>query len=88
MPLAMETAMTNAPSGNQRRTFPRTEVNCPVDVGVAGAQASGRLVSLGGGGAFLELDDRYPVYSTLRLQFALADLGEISCRAIVRYSQG
>lgn len=33
MTLAMETAIINTPSGNQRRTFPRTEVNFPVDVG-------------------------------------------------------
>ena len=78
--------MTNTPSGNQRRTFPRTEVNFPVDVGGAEAHASGRLVSLGGGGAFLELDDRYPIFSTLRLRFSLATLGEISCQAIVRYT--
>ena len=51
----------------------------------AGARASGHLVVLGGGGAFLELEERYPISSPLRLRFTLATLGEISCRAIVRY---
>ena len=39
---------------------------------------------LGAGGAFLELDDRYPMSTLLHLRFELATLGKISCRAIVR----
>ena len=72
---------------SDRRRFPRVEVSFHVDVWVDGAEArvNGRLVVLGGGGAFLELDDRYPISSSLRLRFALATLGEIGCRAMVRY---
>ena len=63
---------------SDRRRFPRAEVSFHVDVWVdgAGSRVSGRLVVLGGGGAFLELEDRYPISSSLRLRFALATLGD------------
>ena len=78
--------MTDTPS-DQRR-YPRTQVSFDIDVwvDVAGSQArtGGRLVVLSAGGGFLELDDGYPVGSPLRLQFELATVGRISCRAMVR----
>ena len=39
---------------------------------------------LGAGGAFLELDDRYPLSTPLHLRFESDTLGTIGCRAIVR----
>ena len=78
--------MTDTPA-DQRR-YPRTQVSFDIDVWVddAGSQTrtSGRLVVLSAGGAFLELDDGYPVGKPLRLRFELATLGWIGCRAIVR----
>ncbi len=83
--------MTDTPS-NQRR-YPRTQVSFDIDVWVDGAgsqvRTGGRLVVLSAGGAFLELDDDYPVGRPLRLQFYLATLGTVGCRAILRrYLQG
>ncbi len=79
-------ALTDTPS-DQRR-YPRTQVSFDIDVWVTDAgretRTSGRLVVLSAGGAFLELDDGYPVGGRLRLRFELADLGRIGCRAIVR----
>ena len=78
--------MTDTPS-DQRR-YPRTQVSFDIDVwaDVAGSQApiGGRLVVLSAGGGFLELDAGYPVGSPLRLQFEVATVGRISCRAMVR----
>ncbi len=39
---------------------------------------------LGGGGAFLELDEAFPRGSFMHVRFALPTLGELGCRAIVR----
>ncbi len=80
--------MTDTPSGSRRR-FPRVQVSFDVDVRVepAGRQAravGGRLVVLGAGGAFLELDAAYPIGSLMHARFELPTLGEIGCRAIVR----
>ncbi len=78
--------MTDTPS-DQRR-YPRTQVSFDIDVWVDGAgsqvRTGGRLVVLSAGGAFLELDDDYPVGRPLRLQFYLATLGTVGCRAILR----
>ena len=83
--------MTDTPT-DQRR-YPRTQVSFDIAVWVDGAgsqvQTRGRLVVLSAGGAFLELDDEYPVGKPLRLQFYLATLGKVGCRAILRrYLQG
>ena len=47
-------------------------------------RTAGRLVVLSAGGAFLELDEGYPVGRPLRLRFELAALGKVGCRAILR----
>ncbi len=44
----------------------------------------GRLVVLGAGGAFLELDQSYAIGRVLRVRFIVAELGEIECQVIVR----
>ena len=80
--------MTATPSFG-RRAFPRVRVSFDVDVQVehAGKQArtvGGHLVVLGAGGAFLELDEDFPIGSFMHVRFELPTLGEISCRAIVR----
>ena len=80
--------MADSPSGSRRR-FPRAEVSFAADVRVERAGRSartvgGRLVVLSAGGAFLELDDAYPVGSLMHVRFELPTLGEIGCRAIVR----
>ena len=80
--------MTATPSFG-RRKFPRVQVSFDVDVRVehAGRHArtvGGRLVVLGAGGAFLELDEAFPIGSFMHVRFELSTLGEIGCRAIVR----
>ena len=65
------------------------QVSFDVDVRVehAGRHArtvGGRLVVLGAGGAFLELDEAFPIGSFMHVRFELSTLGEIGCRAIVR----
>ncbi len=79
-----QSRMTNTRS--DRRQFPRTEVSFHADVWAtrSGPRASGHLVVLGGNGAFLELDDAFPVGSLMHVRFELPTLGEIGCRAIVR----
>ena len=71
-----------------RRQSPRIQVDADVRVEGAGVQRriGGRLLNLGAGGAFVELDDGYPVGTCLRVRFKLAMLGEISCRVIVRHN--
>ena len=81
--------MTETPS--DRRHFPRVRVSFDVDVQVepAGRPARtvvGRLVDLGGGGAFLELDDAFPLGMPMHLRFKLPTFVEIGCRAMVRYT--
>jgi len=79
--------LTNTPSVN-RRNFPRVQVSFDVHVRVEHAgqarTVGGRLVVLGAGGAFLELDDAYPIGSLMHARFELPALGEIGCQAIVR----
>ena len=76
--------MTDTPS--DRRQFPRTEVSFHVDVWAdrSGARASGHLVVLGGSGAFLELDDAFPIGSLMHVRFELPNVGDIGCLAIAR----
>ncbi len=78
--------MTDTPS--DRRQLPRVRVSFDVDVRVEHAgharTVGGRVVVLGAGGAFLELDAVYPIGSLMRVRFELPTLGEIGCRAIVR----
>ncbi len=78
--------MTDTPS--DRRQLPRVRVSFDVDVRVEHAgharTVGGRVVVLGAGGAFLELDAAYPIGSFMHVRFELPTLGEISCRAIVR----
>ena len=45
----------------------------------------GRLVVLGAGGAFLELDDVFPLGLLMYVRFELPAFGAIGCRAMVRY---
>ena len=75
-------------TASDRRQYPRTQVSFDIDVWVDDAQSQGRtggrLVVLSAGGAFLELDDGYPVGRHLRLRFELATLSKIGCQAIVR----
>ncbi len=83
--------MIDMPS-DQRR-YPPTQVSFDIEVWVDGAGSQvgtgGRLVDLSAGGAFLELDHDYPVGRPLRLQFYLATLGTVGCRAVLRrYLQG
>ena len=77
------------PTPHQRR-YPRAHVNLDADVWVnRGGEAIlrfGRLVILGAGGAFLELDESYAIGSLLRIRFTTAELGEIACQVIVRSS--
>ncbi len=79
--------MTATPSF-VRRAFPRVRVSFDVDVRVEHAgkarTVAGRVVVLGAGGAFLELDAVYPIGSFMHVRFELPTLGEIACRAIVR----
>ena len=78
--------MTEAPS--DRRRFPRAQVSFDVDVrvdvGGKHERSSGRLIVLSAGGAFLALDDGYPMGTFLRVQFKLVPIGEIARTAIVR----
>ncbi len=71
-----------------RRRHPRVRVDFDadvwVDLGGETIHTHGRLVDLGTGGAFLELGKSYAIGSRLRLRFTIAELGEITCRAIVR----
>jgi len=69
-----------------RRQFARTEVSVHVDVWADrfGARASGHLVVLGGSGAFLELDDAFPIGSLMHVRFELPSVGDIGCLAIAR----
>ena len=73
---------------SDRRQYPRAHVSFDIDVWIDGAgnqvRTAGRLVVLSAGGAFLELDDDYPVGRPLRLRFELAALGKVGCRAILR----
>ena len=73
---------------SDRRQHPRAQVSFDIDVWVDGAgrqvRTAGRLVVLSAGGAFLELDEDYPVGRPLRLRFELAALGKVGCRAIPR----
>ncbi len=76
---------------SDRRQFPRVRVSFDVDVRVEPARRPartvvGRIVDLGAGGAFLELDDTFPLGMLMRVQFELPTVVEICCRAIVRYS--
>ena len=66
------------------RVFDADDVDVWVDRVGGQERRSGRLVDLGGGGAFLELDDSYPIGTCLSVRFQLVRLGEIHCRAIVR----
>ena len=64
-------------------------VSFDVDVRVehAGRQArtvGGRLVVLGAGGAFLELDEAFPIGSFMHVRFESPTLGAVGCRATVR----
>ncbi len=80
--------MTSTPS--DRRQLPRVRVSFDVDVRVEYAGQArtigGRLVVLGAGGAFLELDAAYPIGSLMHVRFELPTLGEIGCLAIVRHA--
>ena len=81
--------MTDTPASSRRR-FPRVQVSLNVDVRVESAGQKprtivGRLVVLGAGGAFLELDDVFPLGLFMHVRFELPGVGEISCRAMVRY---
>ncbi len=71
-----------------RRRHRRVRVDFDAEVWVnRGDEAihiRGRLVDLGTGGAFLELGKSYAIGSRLRLRFAIAELGEITCLVIVR----
>ena len=83
--------MIDTPSDERR--YPRAQVSFDIDVWVGGAgsqvRTGGRLVDLSAGGGFLELDHDYPVGRPLRLQFYLATLGTVGCRAVLRrYLQG
>ncbi len=75
-------------TASDRRQYPRTQVSFDIDVWVddTGRQvrATGRLVVLGAGGAFFELDDSDPVARPLHLRFELSELGKVGCRADVR----
>ena len=66
---------------SDRRQYPRAQVSFDIDVWVDGAgrqvRTAGRLVVLSAGGAFLELDEDYPVGRPLRLRFELAALGKV-----------
>ena len=71
------------------RRHPRTSVSFPVEVLSYSAgdttEDEGRLIVLGAGGAFLELDGSYGLGSLLRLAFALPPTpGKITCTGIVR----
>ncbi len=80
--------MTDTPSGSRRR-FPRVQVSFDIDVWVKHAGQAravvGRLVMLGAGGAFVELDDAFPLGLLMHVRFELPTFGEIGCRAMVRY---
>ena len=70
------------------RRYPRASVSLATEVWVdhtgVTRRVDGRFVVLGAGGAFLEVDETYPIGSRLYLPFRLAPIGEIACRAIVR----
>ena len=80
--------MTDTPSVH--RKFPRVAVSFAVEVQVEpdsgkARTVGGRLVVLGAGGAFLELDDAFPLGLLMHVRFEVPTLGEIGCRAMVRY---
>ena len=83
--------MTDTPSGSRRR-FPRVQVSFDIDVWVKHAGQAravvGRLVMLGAGGAFLELDGAFPRGMLMHVRFELPTFGEIACQAMVRYRNG
>ncbi len=72
----------------RRRRYPRVRVDFDADVWVNHGDETilifGRLVVLGAGGAFLELDESYAIGRVLRVRFSVAELGEIACQVIVR----
>ena len=72
--------MTDTPSHSRRR-FPRVQVSFDVDVRVEHAGRKprtvvGRLVVLGAGGAFLELDDAFPLGMLMHVRFELPTFGD------------
>ena len=81
--------MTQPKSAPIRRRHRRVRVDFDADVwvdrGFKTIHIHGRLVVLGEGGAFLELGESYAIGSVLRIRFTVAELGEITCRAIIRY---
>ncbi len=85
----MQRKMTDTPSRIRRR-FPRLQVSFDVDMRVEPAgrptrAVVGRLVMIGAGGAFVELDDAFPLGLLMHVRFELPTFGEIGCRAMVRY---
>ena len=84
----LHVAVSNMPSTLQR---PRRRIQVDADVRIDDAAAhrgiGGHLLNLSVRGAFVGLDDGYPVGTGLRLQFKLPTLGEISCRVIVRHNR-
>ena len=74
-----------------RRRYPRARVSGDIEVWIERAglvsRAMGRFVVLGAGGAFLEVDENYPVGSELSVAFRPDPmLDEVSCQAVVRNS--
>ena len=82
--------MTQPTHTPDRRLHPRARVGFHADVwldrGDETTHIDGRLAVVGAGGALLELGENYAVGSVLTLRFTIAELGEITCRAIVRRS--
>ena len=81
--------MTQPTDTTERRRYPRARADFDADVWVSHGDETthipGRLVDLGAAGTFLELSENYAIGSLLRLRFTIAELGEITCRAIVRH---
>ena len=80
----MSDTTSNRRQSPRMRVFDADDVDVRVDLAGGQERKSGRLVDLGGGGAFLELDEGYPTGTRLSVRFQLVRLGEIDCRAIVR----
>ena len=73
---------TGGPSRHRRVSF---DVDVRVEhAGRPARTVGGRLVVLGADGAFLELDEAYPIGALMHVRFELPTLGGISCQAIVR----
>ena len=83
------TAVTSATPPDRRQSprlpvFGADDVNVWADGAGGHARRRARLVDLGVGGAFLELEKGYPIGTCLSVRFQLVTLGEVNCRAIVR----